>query len=126
SFYGAHGLLDTGSIVAHGSRADGTDAACLQRYFDLATGGAAENPYAVGALARRSSVPIYLMAASDDPLRDDTLRLAQALEDLGRDLTVHVVRSEGHGLLHKAGSSQEATAALEHAARWIRGRCRQP
>jgi acetyl esterase/lipase len=59
SFYGAYGLLNTGSLIQKGSRADGTDAACLRRYFDLATGASVENPYAIGALARRrSSVPV--------------------------------------------------------------------
>lgn len=126
SFYGAHGLLDTPSIVERGRRAEGTDAACLRRYFDLATGGTAENPYAIGALARRSSVPAYLMVGSDDPLRDDTLGLAQALAGMGRDVTLDVAPGEGHGLLHIVESSRAAADALERAARWIEGRCCEP
>ena len=123
SFYGAHGLLDTASLIEKGSRADGTDDACLRRYFSLATGGSVENPYAIRALARPSPVPAYLMAASDDPLRDDTLLLAQALDEMGRDVTVYVAQGEGHGFLHDARSSQEAAMALENVAHWIRERC---
>jgi monoterpene epsilon-lactone hydrolase len=124
SFYGAYGLLDTGSLIEKGSRADGTDAACLRRYFALATATSAENPYAIGALAKPSPVPAYLMAAADDPLRDDTIRLAQAFDEVARDVTVYVARGESHGLLHNVEFSQEAANALEHVARWIKGRCR--
>jgi acetyl esterase/lipase len=123
SFYGAHGLFDTASLIERGSRADGTDDACLRRYFSLATGGSAQNPYAIRALAKRSSVPAYLMAASDDPLCDDTLLLAQALDEMGRDVTIYVAQREGHGFLHSAASSQEAAKALENVAHWIRERC---
>ena len=125
-FYGAYGLFETGSLIERGSRADGTDAACLRRYFALATATSMENPYAIGALARSSPVPAYLMAASDDPLRDDTVHLAQALDAKARDVTLYVAHGEGHGLLHNVAHSQEASRALENAAQGIRERCCSP
>jgi acetyl esterase/lipase len=82
-----------------------------------------ENPYAIGALAKSSPVPAYLMAAGDDPLRDDTFCLAQALDEMARDVTVYVAHGEGHGLLHDIESSQEASNALENVAQWIKERC---
>jgi acetyl esterase len=122
SFYGAHGLFDTPSIAAKGSRADGTDAACVRRYFMLANRGSAGNAYGIEALARPSSVPVYLMAAGDDPLRDDTLRLAEALRSERRDVTLAVVKHENHGFLHGAANSPRASAAMREVAGWMRGR----
>lgn len=119
SFYGAHGLFDTASLIERGSRVDGTDVDCVRRYFALATGGRA-NPYAIDALARPSTVPVYLMAAGDDPLRDDSLRLAEALEAHGRDVTLAVVERENHGFLHDAATTPRAKAAMAQAGDRIR------
>jgi acetyl esterase len=122
SFYGAYGSFDTASLIEKGCRADGSDAACLRRNFALATRNPAENPYTIDALIRSTPVPTYLMAAGNDPLRDDTFHLAQALEKVARDVTVYVAHGEGHGFLHDVGSSREASNALENVARWIEDR----
>jgi acetyl esterase len=122
SLYGAYGLFDTGSLIEKGCRADGSDVACLRRYFALATGTSAENPYTIAALAKSTPIPTYLMAAGNDPLRDDTFHLAQALEKIAREVTVYVARGEGHGFLHDVKASQEASNALENVAQWIKER----
>ncbi|MDB5553867.1 MAG: alpha/beta hydrolase, partial [Rhizobium sp.] len=115
SFYGAHGLLDTNSLIEKGSREDGTDRACVARYF-LAAGGDA---YSIEALARQSPVPVYLMAADDDALRDDTLILAQAMKHHERDVTLDVVIGENHGFLHHQPHYTRADAALIRFAAWV-------
>jgi acetyl esterase/lipase len=122
AFYGAYGLFDTPSLLEKGSRVDGTDAACVRRYFRLANSDIAENAYGIQALAGPSTVPVYLMAANDDPLRDDTLRLAEALEAQGRDVTLSVVEQENHGFLHGMPVSPRASEALAEVAGWMRGR----
>jgi acetyl esterase len=122
SFYGAYGLFDTPSLIEKGSRVDGTDVACVRRYFRLANRGNATNVYGIDALARPSSVPVYLMAADDDPLRDDTLRLAEALGALGREVTLAVVERENHGFLHGTPISAPASEAIRHVAGWMRDR----
>jgi len=122
SFHGAYGLFDTPSLLENGSRIDGTDVACVTRYFTLANRDIAENAYGLAALAKPSSVPVYLLAASDDPLRDDTLRLAEAFEACGRDITLVVVDNENHGFLHNAAVSSPASEAIAHIAAWIRRR----
>jgi acetyl esterase/lipase len=114
SFYGAHGLLDTASMLARGNRADGTDAACIARYFDLA----GRDAYAIATIARPSPVPVYLVAAEDDALRDDTLVLARAMEGQGRTVTVDHVCGVDHGFLHGGEENAAAEAALARFAAW--------
>ena len=118
SFYGAFGLPDTASMRARGNRADGTDAACVARYFDLA----GREAYAIGALARPSPVPVYLMAAEDDALRDDTLALAQAMEGQGRAVVVDRVSGVDHGFLHGGVANAAAESALARFASWLSAR----
>lgn len=115
SFYGAHGLLDTASILARGRRADGTDAACVARYFELA----GRDAYAIGALARPSPVPVYLIAAEDDALCDDTVMLARAMEGQGRMVVVDRVSGVDHGFLHGGKENAAAEAALARFAAWL-------
>ena len=115
SFYGAHGLLDTKSLTEKGSREDGTDRACVARYF-LAAG---RDAYSVEALAGPSPVPVYLVAADDDPLRDDTLILAKAMRGHGRDVTLDLVANENHGFLHHHPHYARAEAALGRFATWV-------
>lgn len=96
SFYGAHGLTDTASIRERGNRADGTDRDCVARYFDLAGGDA----YSIATLATVSQVPVYIIAAEEDALRDDSLIIARALKELGRKVTIDRVENADHGFLH--------------------------
>lgn len=124
SFYGADGRLDSPSLLARGNRADGTDAACVGRYFALANGGAAQNVYSSAHIARPSSVPVYLMAAADDPLLDDSLEMAAALRACGRTVVIDVVEGEGHGFLHNVDVSAKPAAAMKRVAAWISARVR--
>ena len=115
SFYGAHGLLDTASILARGSRADGTDRECVARYFELA----GREAYAVETLAKPSPVPVYLVAAEEDALRDDTLVLSRAMEGQGRSVVVDRVPGVDHGFLHGGEENAAAKAALARFAVWL-------
>jgi monoterpene epsilon-lactone hydrolase len=117
SFYGAHGLLDTNSLIEKGSREDGTDRACIERYFEAA----GRDAYSIEALARPCQVPVYLIAADDDPLRDDTLILAEAMKDHGRAVTLDIVAGENHGFLHHQPHYARAEAALCRFAIWVEG-----
>lgn len=117
SFYGACGLPDTASIRARGSRADGTDAACVRRYFELA----GREAYSVEALARPSPVPVYLVAAEEDPLRDDSLILAGAMEKQGRRVTLDRVPGVDHGFLHGDETNENAEQAIMRFTAWVTG-----
>jgi acetyl esterase/lipase len=115
SFYGAYGLLDTASLLTRGSRADGTDRDCVARYFALA----GREAYTIETLARPSPVPVYLLAAEDDALRDDTLALARAMEAQGRPVTVDRTAGVDHGFLHGGKGNADAEAALARFATWL-------
>ena len=116
SFYGAHGLLDTASLRDKGRREDGTDRACVARYFELA----GRDAYSVETLARPSPVPVYLVAAEDDALRDDTLVLAETMRARGRAVTLDSVPGADHGFLHGGEDNGPAEAALARFATWLR------
>lgn len=117
SFYGAHGLFDTASILASGSRADGTDRECVARYFELA----GRDAYSIETLAKPSPVPVYLIAAEEDALRDDTLALATAMQAKGRAVVIDRVPDVDHGFLHGGGENAEAEGAIARFAAWLSG-----
>jgi acetyl esterase len=123
SFYGCFGLRDSLSIREFGSRADGLDAACIERLWTLAHDPGAPSPYSIEALAKASGAPVYLLAAGRDPLRDDTLALAAAYRSRGRQHHVDLVEGAAHGFLHDVGVSVVATHALARVSAWIRSRC---
>jgi acetyl esterase len=118
-FYGAHGRLDSPSLLARGNRADGTDAACVGRYFELANGGTGQNLYSAANISRPSPVPIYLLAAADDPLLGDSFEVAEALRAHGRTVVTDVVEGENHGFLHNVDASATAATAMQRVAAWI-------
>jgi acetyl esterase/lipase len=115
SFYGAHGLLDTPSIRSRGNLADGTDARSVARYFRLA----GEEAYSIETLAKPSPVPVYLVAAEEDALRDDSLILARALEGQGRQVVLDRVHGADHGFLHGDETNHLAERAMDRFAKWL-------
>jgi acetyl esterase/lipase len=119
SLYGAYGRLDSPSLLARGNRTDGTDAACVGRYFALANGGGARNAYAVSEIARPAHVPVYLLAASEDPLLDDSLEMAGALRACGRSITMDVAEGMDHGFLHDVATVTGSAAAMRRLTDWI-------
>lgn len=112
SFYGAYGQIDTPSIRARGSRADGTDSACLERYFELA----GRDAYSIERLARPSTVPVYLVVAEDDALRDDGPMIASAMERRGRQVDLHRVSGADHGFLHGDEGNEIAESVIARFA----------
>jgi acetyl esterase/lipase len=121
SFYGGFGLGDTPSMRAFGSRADGLDAACIERMWTLANDPRLLSPYSIEALRGAPGAPVYLLAAGRDPLRDDTLALAAAYRACGRPPPLDLVEEATHGFLHD-GSSAVATDAIARVSTWIRSK----
>ena len=66
-----------------------------------------------------STAPVYLIAAEDDALRDDTLILAAALSANGRTITLDRVPNVDHGFLHGGEENTAAEAALTRFAAWL-------
>src|SRR5262249_50838253 len=123
SFYGYFGLRDSPSIREFGSRADGPDAACIERMWTLANDPPLPSPYSIEALNKASGAPAYLLAAGRDPVRDDTLALASAYRNSGRRHDLDLVEGEAHGFLHGVGTSAAATEAIVRVSRWIQSKC---
>lgn len=125
AFYGCYGLGDTPSLREFGARADGTDAACIARFWSLAHDEGAPSPYAVEALAHPAGAPVYLLAAGNDPLRDDSLALAAAYRRCGRPHHLDLVPCASHGFLH-APDTSPAAAAIDRIGAWILSQCASP
>jgi acetyl esterase len=119
AFYGCYGLRETPSIRAFGSRADGLDAACIERLWTLANDPLLPSPYSIDALGGVPGAPVYLLAAGRDPFRDDTFALAAAYRTCGRPHDLDLVEEAAHGFLHETGRSAAATEAIARVGAWI-------
>jgi acetyl esterase len=121
SIYGGFGLLDSASLRQWGSREDGLDVHCVRRFWTLANVPNKVSPYAIESHAGRSNIPVYVLIAGRDPLRDDSLALAESLRKVGRPLVIDIVEAGTHGFLHGVHNSRVAYAALERISLWIKG-----
>ena len=121
SIYGGFGLLDSASLRQWGSREDGLDVDCLRRFWTLANVSGKVSPYAIESLSGPSNIPVYILVAGVDPLRDDSVALAESLMRVGRPIVVDVVDLAAHGFLHEAHHSEVANDALEKISSWIYG-----
>jgi acetyl esterase len=126
SFYPGFGLENSRSIGLFGRREEGLDRDCLRRYWTLAHSAGGESPYSLESLSAKSPVPLYLLACGHDPLRDDGMLMAHALEKIGREITIDLVDPAKHGFLHDCGKSAMAREALDRVAGWIDQRRRSP
>ncbi len=120
SLYGAFGLLNSRSL-AKGSRADGMDRECVDRMWTLANPADGPSPYSIARLWARSPVPAYLLAASEDPVLDDTTALAEAFASIGRKHVLDRADGVAHGFLHDAHGA-ERNAAVGRVGAWMRSR----
>jgi acetyl esterase len=119
AFYGGYGILETASSPRWGSLADGLDQGSLTRMWRLANGSAMPSPYAVNSLAGPTTVPVYILAASRDPLLADSLALAEACRQGSRPFALDLIEGLSHGFLHDADISEPAAAALARVTAWI-------
>lgn len=71
----------------------------------------------------RDLPPMLLLAGGDDAWRDDSVRLAQRLADIGGSVELDVVDGMWH-VWPVSGVFPESTAALERVATFVRDRCR--
>jgi acetyl esterase len=119
--YGGFGVMDSASLRQWGSRRVGLDVDCMRRFWTLANVPGKVSPYAIESLIGPSEVPVYLLVAGRDPLRDDSFALAENLKKFGRSQVIDVVESETHGFLHGVHHSETAQSALERIGSWVDG-----
>jgi acetyl esterase len=120
SLYGGFGVLDSSTLQKHGNRADGLDRACVQRYWSLVNGAHSPSPFSITELAQPSSSPVYLLAASQDPVREDTYLLAEKMKIISRKLVLEIAQGAPHGFLQDPAQAQASRQTLANIASWIR------
>lgn len=118
SFYGAFRRAGSASI-AMGTREAGLDRACLHRYWLAANGSRGQAPFSLDALIRSDGCPVYILAGSRDPVRDDSLALARALKSAGRRATLTIIPFANHGFLHRAHRDKARDNALKDIVSWF-------
>lgn len=117
--YGSYGLFESESLRLFGSRADGIDADCVRRMWMAAHASSEASPYSIEAIAGAVDVPVYILAGDRDPVRDDSLALANALKVRGGNVVLDVVRDQGHGFLHGGLGDSAAASALTRISHWM-------
>lgn len=119
SFYGAFGLQDSVSIRLHGAQEGGLNRQSIAHMYAAACGGSADNPYDADGLAR-GRAPLWLLAGELDPLRDDSLCLAELAGREGRTVVLQRISGVPHAFLQFAGRAAVADRAIESASNWIK------
>jgi len=116
---------DTASHRLFGDGSFGLSTARMRWYWGNFLGAAASAPPALAAPlgARLAGLPpLYLMAAGLDPLRDDTLALAERLKIAGVEHETAEVPGVVHGFLGRAPKLPIAQKALAAAGAYLAGR----
>ncbi len=124
-YYGAFGLRDSASRRLYGGEIDGLGPDQLAFYRDAYLRGPADQRdprYDCLAAALGGLPPCFIGAVAIDPLRDDSLALAEALALAG--VAHRLVRYDGvlHGFLHYSRMLPLAGEALAEGAAFIRER----
>lgn len=123
-YYGMYGLRDSRSRRRWGNEWDGLAPADLAFYLSAYTSGPHDlsDPYldCLGADLTFGLPPAYLLASTLDPLLDDTLALADALEEHGVPHRLRLVDGVLHGFLHYSRVLPEAAEALAEGAAFHR------
>jgi epsilon-lactone hydrolase len=119
SFYGCFGRQLSRPLQPFGSREDGLDARCLERYWRLANTSRGRGDYTLSALDHVPGCPVYLLVAGRDPLRDHSLALARALDKRGRKVTVDLHGFETHGFLQQPHRGRAVELALQRFSQWV-------
>lgn len=124
-FYGAYGLTDSPSIRRLGTPESGMDGPTLRIMYgrlgdyDRLIATPAFNP-----LHPRNTVmpPAFIMVGEHDPVLDDSLRLAEAIERAGGRPTLVRIPGAEHSFLKRAGGEAWVNAQLDEAAAWMKAR----
>ena len=126
SFYGCFGVSANAALHHASSLSDGLDAASVGRYWLAVNRSLGASPYSIPALAHGEGCPIHLLIAGRDPLSCDSLKLARALRDKGRTVTVDMHPFEGHSFLQHPYARRSKQIALQRLAYWIGALAKRP
>ncbi len=122
-FYGVFDSdLDTESYRTFGGGEYGLRRSDMDQYWQAYQRGPLDrtNPLAAPVKGNLGNLPpLHLTAAGLDPLRDDTLRLADKLKAIDADYELLVLDGVCHGFLGLSDVVSKAHTALESAARFL-------
>lgn len=114
--YGCYApMFSTDSHRAYGDGRFGLSTMAMQRYWQHYTGGSSETLAAPLKAKLEGLPPLYLGAAGLDPLRDDSLLLAERLADAGLRFRLDVWEGCTHGFLQLPGTIPAVASALSAA-----------
>lgn len=122
-YYGAFGLKDTPSRQQFGALDPSMNEANLAFYRDCllrAPADAADPRYDMLSADLSGIPPVFVAAAELDPIYDDSARLADRLENLGKTCDFRTYKGVLHGFLHLSLKVDRAQQALEDGSAWLR------
>ena len=113
TFYPAFGLLASDAISAFGPESAALNAAALDAMYQRL----GVQPKQIQADVAKTGAQVLILAAGQDPLRDDSAALAKALK--ARDVTAWVAPNKEHAFLHDAGTDQGTRDWLLKVGVWM-------
>ncbi len=124
-YYGAYGLRDSAARRLWGGAGIGLTTEKMRFYEAsyLPTPEAARDPrFDLLASDLSATPPAFVLAATMDPLHDDSLVLATLLGELGREVVFRRVDGVLHGFLHLSRTVPKAMEAIAEGAAFLRRR----
>jgi acetyl esterase len=122
-FYGCYAPdFSTASHAAYGGGEYLLSSANMRWYWDNFLGKLPDNTTSLAAPLRADLAhlpPLYLSAAGFDPLRDDTVQLAQCLADVGTKFRFDHVPNVVHGCLRMARELDASQRMIEAAGAFL-------
>jgi acetyl esterase len=124
-FYGAYGLKDSASRRLYGwAELDGLGDDDSAQYRDAYTGSPKDRDHPRNNLLKSDMAglpPAFIAAVAYDPLRDDSLVLAEFFKERGVAHRLETYTGVLHGFLHCSAVEPLAMQALEDGAAFLRG-----
>ncbi|MEO1797519.1 MAG: alpha/beta hydrolase [Pseudomonadota bacterium] len=116
TFYPAFGVVSSPSIDRFGPGNEALNAGAIAAMYTRL--GAA--PEQVQQDVPPHGAPVLVLAASDDPLFDDSTAIFERLED--REVTLWVAKGQEHAFLHHGGASADVRDWLTRVGGWMDAR----
>ena len=123
-YYGGYGLKDSASRRLYGwAELDGLGDDDSAVYRDAYTASAQDREHPRNQLLKSDMAglpPAFIAAVAYDPLRDDSLVLAEFFKERGVPHRLEVYEGVLHGFLHCSAVEPRAMRALEDGAAFLR------
>ncbi|HAE03491.1 MAG TPA: acetylesterase [Rhodospirillaceae bacterium] len=122
-YYGSYGLRDSASRRLWGGAEDGLSPQDLAFFRTCLMNSPEEMTdlrFDILANPLNDLPPLYILDVAMDPLADDSVALAQAVQEAGGTIEYRRVEGVLHGFLHMSGHVDAAMTALTEGAAFLR------